>query len=273
MTTQSEKAFRLQALHEREGAFLAPNPWDIGSAKLLAGMGFEALATTSAGFALSRGKPDGAMSRSEVIEHCRELCAAVDLPVTADLENGFGEDLKTVAETITLAAEAGLAGASIEDYTGDPAMPFYDIALAAERVGAAVEAARSQPFPFAVTARAENHFRGHDDLDDTIARLRAFEAAGADVLYAPGLKTLEEVRRVADAVGRPLNVLAPPFRGVTLDQLAAAGARRVSVGGALARAAVAGLLNAAREMRERGGFEWVSAIAPGGDIARLLGKD
>lgn len=272
MATQSEKAFRLQALHQREEAFVVPNPWDIGSARLLAGMGFEALATTSAGFALSRGKPDGAVSRHEVLEHCRELCAAVDLPITADLENGFGDDPGRVAETITLAAETGLAGGSIEDYTGDPTSPFYDIDLATERVGAAVEAARALPFPFAVTARAENHFRGHDDLDDTIRRLQAFEKAGADVLYAPGLKSLEEVRLVADAVDRPLNVLAPPIRGATVEQLAAAGARRISVGGALARAAVAGLLSAGREMREQGAFGWMSDIASGSEIARLLGN-
>ena len=185
MTTQSEKAERFRALHEQRGAFVIPNPWDIGSARLLAGLGFEALATTSSGFALSLGRLDGMASSLETLAYCRDLCAAVDLPINADLENGFGDDPESVAQTLLFAAEAGVVGGSIEDYSGDPKHPIYSLELAVERIHAAVETARSLHFPFILTARAENHFRGRSDLDDTIRRLQAYEAAGADVLYAP----------------------------------------------------------------------------------------
>ncbi|HEX8145917.1 MAG TPA: isocitrate lyase/phosphoenolpyruvate mutase family protein [Pyrinomonadaceae bacterium] len=271
MVTQREKAERFKALHEREGAFVIPNPWDVGSARLLAGLGFEALATTSAGFANSLGRLDGQMSRDEVIEHCRSLSAATGLPVSADLENCFADDPAEVGETILLGARAGLVGGSIEDYSGEPSKGIYDFGLAVERVHAAAEAARSLDFPFTLTARAENLIRGRDDLDDTIRRLRAFEAAGADVLYAPGLKTLDEVRTVAGALSKPLNVLGPLLKGVTVAQMADAGARRISLGGALARAALTALLRACAEMREAGSFAWTSDLASGAEVGELLG--
>jgi 2-methylisocitrate lyase-like PEP mutase family enzyme len=271
MVTQQEKAERFKALHEREGAFVIPNPWDLGSARLLAGSGFEALATTSAGFAHSLGRLDGQVSRDEALEHCRALCEAVELPVSADLENCFAHDPAEAAATILAGAEAGLVGGSIEDYTGDPANPVYDFNLAVERVHAAAEAARLLAFPFTLTARAENLLRGRADLDDTVRRLQAFEAAGADVLYAPLLTTLDEVRVVTAALSKPVNVLAPPLRGVTVAELAEAGAKRISLGGALARAAVTALLRAGSEMRERGSFTWAADLASTAEVARLLG--
>ena len=271
MVTQKEKAERFRALHEREGAFIIPNPWDIGSARMLAGLGFEALATTSAGFANSLGRLDGQVARDEVIEHCRSLSAATELPVSADLENCFADDPAEVGETIILGARAGLVGGSIEDYSGEPSNHIYDFGLAVERVHAAAEAARALDFPFTLTARAENLIRGKIDLDDTIRRLQAFEAAGAEVLYAPGLTTLDEVRLVASALTKPLNVLAPPLKGATLAQLADAGARRISVGGALARAALTALLRAGAEMLTQGSFGWTSDVAPSADVKRWLG--
>ena len=270
MATQREKAERFKALHERDGAFVIPNPWDVGSARLLEGFGFEALATTSAGFANSLGRLDGQVSRDEVVEHCRALSAATELPVSADLENCFAEDPEGVGETILLGARAGLVGGSIEDYGGVATNRIYDFSQAVERVHAAVEAARSLDFPFTLTARAENLIRGRNDLDDTVRRLQAFEAAGADVLYAPGLKTLDEVRQVAGAIKKPLNVLAPLLKGATVAQLADAGARRVSVGGALARAAVTALLRACAEMREAGSFAWTSDLVSSTEVAKLL---
>lgn len=271
MATQKERAEKFKALHEREGAFIIANAWDMGSARLLAASGFEALATTSAGFAYSLGRVDGQVSREEAIEHCRTLCAAVELPVSADLENCFADEPSEAAATIVSGAEAGLVGGSIEDYSGDPSDSIYDFGLAVERVQAAAEAARSLDFPFMLTARAENLLHGRDDLDDTIRRLQAFEAAGADVLYAPGLKTLEEVRLVSGALSRPLNVLAPPLGGVTLAELASAGAKRISLGGALARAAITSLLRAGAEMREQGSFGWAAELVSTRDLVRLLG--
>lgn len=270
MATQREKAERFKALHEREGAFVIPNPWDVGSARLLAGLGFDALATTSAGFANSLGRLDGQMTRGEVIEHCRGLSAATELPVSADLENCFADDPAEVGETILLGARAGLVGGSIEDYGSEPSNRIYDFGLAVERVQAAAEAARSLDFPFTLTARAENLIRGKNDLDDTIRRLQAFEAAGADVLYAPGLSTLDEVRLVAGALTKPLNVLAPPLKGVTVAEMADAGARRISTGGALARAALTALLRAGTEMLTQGSFGWASDAAPSADVKRWL---
>src|SRR5829696_5016454 len=269
--SQAEKAKVFRALHERDGAFIIPNPWDIGSARLLAGLGFEALATTSSGFANSIGKADGEATPDEVIEHCRLLSASTDLPVSADLENCFADEPEKAAATIIRAAKAGVAGGSIEDYSGDPAVPIYEFDLAVERVHAAVEAARSCNFPFTLTARAENLIHGRNDLDDTIRRLQAFEAAGADVLFAPGLKSLDEVRLVSDALKKPLNVLAPFIKGATLDQLGDAGAKRISVGGALARSAFTALIRAAGEMRELGSFGWTSDLASGSEVQRLLG--
>lgn len=267
---QKERAERFKALHEREGAFVIPNPWDAGSARLLAGLGFDALATTSAGFANSLGRLDGRVTRQEALEHCRSLSAATCLPVSADLENCFADAPEEAAVTILKGAEAGLVGCSIEDYSGEPSHSIYDFNLAVERVHAAAEAAHSLDFPFMLTARAENLLRGRADLDDTIRRLQAFEAAGADVLYAPALTTLDEVRLVTSALSKPVNVLAPMVKGATLAELADAGARRVSLGGALARAALTALLRAGLEMRERGSFGWAAELAPSSDISRLL---
>lgn len=270
MVTQAEKAKKFRALHERSGAFVIPNPWDPGSARLLAALGFEALATTSSGYANSIGRPDGAVSLEEKLAHCRSLCAVTDLPVSADLEKCFADSPEAAADTIRLAAEAGVVGGSIEDFSGNARKPIYDFELAVERVAAAVEAARSLDFHFTLTARAENLLRGRKDLDDTIRRLQAFEDAGADVLYAPALTTLEEVRSVTAAVSKPVNVLAPPLKHVTVAQLSEAGAKRISIGGALARAVVATLLRAGTEMREQGTFGWAAEATPGAEINRLL---
>lgn len=272
MKTQREKAEKFKALHERAEAFVIPNPWDVSSARLLAALGFEALATTSAGFANSLGKLDGEVTRDEAIEHCRALCAATDLPVSADLENCFADAPEKVGETILLGAQAGLVGGSIEDYSGGHENSIYDFGLAVERVQAAVEAARSLDFPFMLTARAENLIRGRDELDDTIRRLQAFEAAGADVLYAPGLKTLDEVRLVAGAVTKPVNVLGPMLKGVTVAELSEVGAQRISTGGALARAALTALLRAGEEMLNSGSFEWTSSLVSSSDVKKLLEK-
>jgi 2-methylisocitrate lyase-like PEP mutase family enzyme len=268
--TQSERAEAFRQLHERAGAFVIPNPWDAGTACLLAGLGFEALATTSSGLAWTLGRRDGAaeVTREEAIRSSRAIVEATSLPVSADLENGFGDDPETVAETIRAAAEAGLVGGSIEDSTTRPDDPIYQRSLAVERVAAAVEAARSLPFPFVLTARAENYLHGRRDLDDTIARLQAYEAAGADVLYAPGLRAIEDVRAVCAAVSRPVNVLAWP--GVTVAQLAQAGARRVSVGGSFAYAALSAFLRAAREVRQTGSFGFLEGLVPRGDLITLM---
>ncbi len=270
MITQIEKAKSFKALHERAGAFIIPNPWDIGSARLLAGLGFEALATTSGGFANSLGRLDGEVTVDEAIEHCRELCEATDLPVSADLENCFADEPEKAAQTILLAARAGVVGGSIEDYTGNPSNPIYEFALAVERVHAAVEAARSLDFPFTLTARAENLLHARSDLDDTIRRLQAFEAAGADVLYAPALKTIEEVRLVTGALDKPVNVLAPFVKDATVAQLAEAGAKRISVGGALARAALTALIRAGSAMQNPGSFNWTANSVSGGELQKLL---
>jgi 2-methylisocitrate lyase-like PEP mutase family enzyme len=268
-SSQYDKARAFRALHERPGAFVIPNPWDVGTARILAGLGFEALATTSAGlaFALGRRDGEGAVARDEALAHARDIVSATPLPVSADLENGFGDAPETAAETIRLAAETGLVGASIEDATGDPDHPIYDASLAAERIAAAAEAARALPFPFTLTARAENFLHGRPDLDDTIRRLQAFEAAGADVLYAPGLRDLAMIRAVCAAVGKPVNVImgltGAPF---SVDDLAAAGVRRISLGSALTRAALGAFLRAAREIRERGTFSFADDAASFADL-------
>lgn len=267
LATQNEKGERFKALHEREGAFIIPNPWDAGSARLLEAMGFEALATTSSGFAQSLGRMDGSVTLIEKAAHCRALAEATDIPVSADLENGFADDPADVAAAIRTIAETGIAGASIEDFSGSH---IYDFQLAVERIQAAVEAARRLDFSFTLTARAENLLRGNDDVDDTIRRLQAFADAGADVLFAPGLSSLEQVRLVTSAVNKPVNVLAAFLPGVTLAQLQNAGAKRISIGGALANAAIGSLLKAAAEMREDGTFGWLSTAATRTDIARLL---
>jgi 2-methylisocitrate lyase-like PEP mutase family enzyme len=243
--TQRERAERFRALHEGE-PFVIPNPWDAGSAKVLVGLGFQALATTSSGFAYTLGRLDGEASLDEVVEHTRALTGAVDVPVAVDLENGHGPP----GEAIRRAAEAGAVGGSIEDF--DPDGGLYDLETAVARVIEAVEAARALDFPFTLTARAENHIRGNPDMDDTIARLRAYEAAGADVLYAPGLRNGDEIRTICDAVSRPVNVLA--HRGLTMDEIVAAGGQRVSVGGALTWVAVGALAGEATAIRDRGDF-------------------
>jgi 2-methylisocitrate lyase-like PEP mutase family enzyme len=266
---QIERANAFCALHQRAGAFVMPNPWDVGTARILTGLGFAALATTSAGlaFALGRRDAEGAVTRDEALAHAGTIVEATPLPVSADLENGFGAAPETVAETIRLAAEVGLVGGSIEDASGDPARPVYDLIQAVERVGAAAKAARSLPFPFTLTARAENFLYGRPDLDDTIRRLQAFEAAGADVLYAPGLRDLATIRTVCQAVGKPVNVImglaGAPF---SVDDLAAAGVRRISLGSALSRAALGAFLRAAREVRERGTFTFVADAATFADL-------
>ena len=232
MRTQADKAARFRDLHQRPGAFIIPNPWDAGTAKLLAAIGFEALATTSLGLANTLGSATVSLDAS--IENCRSIAAATDLPVNADLENCGADDPRTAARAITRAAEAGVVGGSIEDSTGNPQHPIYDFSLAVERVQAAVEAARALPFPFTLTARAENFLHGRKDLDDTIKRLQAFEAAGADVLYSPGLHDIGTIKTVVSAVRRPFNLVmgfADPT--LTVEQLSAAGVKRISVGGAM----------------------------------------
>ena len=273
MRTQAEKAAAFRALHERPGAFIIPNPWDAGTAKLLASLGFEALATTSLGLSNSLGRPDGAgvVSREEVLDNCRLIAAATDLPVNADLENGYADEPRAAAEMIRLASEAGIVGGSIEDATGDPQNPIYDFALAVERVQAAVETGRSLPVPFVLTARAENLLHGRLDLDDTIRRLQAFEKAGADVLYAPGLRDIPTIRTVVRAVGKPLNVvMSAADPAITQAQLAEAGVKRISVGGALSRLALAAFLKGAREMKDAGGFTWVRDTVPTKDLKAVF---
>jgi 2-methylisocitrate lyase-like PEP mutase family enzyme len=247
-------------LHAGE-AFVLPNPWDAGSARVLAALGFKALATTSSGFAFTLGRLDGDATLDEVVGHVVALDRATDLPVSVDLENGYGPDPQSVALAITRVAEAGAVGASIEDY--DPAGRLYELQHAVERVAAAVDAARGLGFRFMLTARAENHIRGNPDLDDTIARLQAFEEAGADVLYAPGLRSVEEIRAVCEAVSRPVNVLA--LGGLSLDEIAAAGARRVSVGGGLTWVALKAMVDAAEAIRDTGDFSALAAKLPLGD--------
>jgi 2-methylisocitrate lyase-like PEP mutase family enzyme len=268
-TNQVEKARRFAELHRRKGAFVIPNPWDIGSARILAALGFEALATTSAGFAFSIGRRDGAISRDDALAHSRVMAAATELPVSADLENCFGHDPKTVAETIRLAAETGLVGGSVEDFSGERQQPIYDLGHATERVAAAVVAARALPFPFTLTARAENFLHGRPDLDDTIRRLQAFEKAGADVLYAPGLPSLDAVKQVCAAVSKPVNVLTG---GLAVEALAAAGVKRISLGGSLSRAAFGAFLRAAREIKEHGTFGFLKDAVPHGEINGMMAE-
>jgi 2-methylisocitrate lyase-like PEP mutase family enzyme len=265
--TQAEKAQRFRALHEGPGAFVIPNPYDIGTARMLAALGFQALATTSAGFAFSIGRRDGAISREQALAHAADIVGASELPVSADLENGFGDDPATVAETVRLAAGTGLVGCSVEDASGDPARPIYDFGHALERVQAATAAARGLAFPFTLTARAENFLHGRANLDDTIRRLVAFAEAGADVLYAPGLPDLAAIRAVCAAVApKPVNVLCGGRRTWPVAELAEAGVRRVSVGSALACAALGAFLRAAREIRERGSFGFTRDSASFGEL-------
>jgi 2-methylisocitrate lyase-like PEP mutase family enzyme len=257
MADQLSKAETFRGLHAGE-PFLIPNPWDAGSARVLAALGFKALASTSSGFAFTLGRLDGSATLDEVVAHAAALDRATALPVSVDLENGYGAEPESAASAISRVAEAGAVGGSIEDY--DPAGYLYELPHAVERIAAAVEAARALGFPFTLTARAENHIRGNPDLDDTIARLRAFEEAGADVLYAPGLRTGEEVRAVCDALSKPVNVLALP--GLSLQEVVAAGAVRVSVGGGLTWVAVRALADAAAVIRDSGDFSPLAARLP-----------
>ena len=255
MRSQAEKAAIFRALHARDRAFIIPNPWDVGTAKMLETLGFEALATTSAGFAQSIGTIDGAVDRDTMLAHAAQLAAATDLPVSADLENGYADDPAAIADTIRLAAAAGLAGCSIEDLPAGRNGAPYDLAFAAERVAAAADAAHALPFPFVLTARAENYIAGNPDLADTIARLQAYQAAGADVLYAPGLRSAEDIAAVVRAVDRPVNVLMGlPGVDMTLADLSALGVRRVSIGSALSRLAFSTAQRAAKQMHDRGDF-------------------
>jgi 2-methylisocitrate lyase-like PEP mutase family enzyme len=255
MRTQAEKGEAFRELHRRAGTFVIPNPWDVGTARLLERLGFAALATTSAGYAFSAGRPDGTTARDETLEHLATIASAVDVPVSADLENGFGDAADTVAGTIRKAAAAGAVGGSIEDSTGCADEPLYEREHAADRVRAAVEAARSLVFPFVVTARAENFLVGRADLKDVIERLQAYQEAGADVLYAPGLTTRDEIAALVRSVDRPINVLmGRPKSRLTIAELAEMGVRRVSTGSALSRAALGAFLRAMHEMHDRGTF-------------------
>jgi 2-methylisocitrate lyase-like PEP mutase family enzyme len=270
MPSQADRAQRFVELHEGPGAFVIPNPWDVGTARILAGLGFQALATTSAGHAFSLGRRDGGVSREEALEHARTIVEATPLPVSADFENGFGDAPAFVAETIRLAAGVGLAGAAIDDATGRPDAPIYDRAQAVERVAAAVEAARACDRPFVLTARSENFLHGRPDLDDTIARLQAFEAAGADVLYAPGLRDLDTIGRVCAALSRPVNVLVGiPGAAFPVEQLAQAGVRRISLGAALSKLALSAVIRAAREMQQ-GTFGFVDDALSTAEIAAFM---
>jgi 2-methylisocitrate lyase-like PEP mutase family enzyme len=269
---QNEKAKKFRKLHEGPGAFLIPNPWDAGSARLLTALGFEALATTSAGLAFSLGRRDGEglVTREEALAHIREIVGASDLPVSADLENGFGDAPEEAAETIRLGAAAGLVGGSIEDATGDERKPIYDHGHAVERVTAAVEAARALPFPFTLTARAENFLHGRADLDDTLRRLQAFADAGADVVYAPGLPSLEALRTVCAAVApRPVNALVGAA-GRSVAELAQVGVRRISTGSALHRAAMGGFWTAAKEVKEKGTFTFLEKALPFAELSNFM---
>lgn len=266
----TDRGARFRALHE--ATFVIPNPWDVGTARLLESLGYPALATTSAGYAFSRGLADGAVGFPEMIAHCKELAAAVDVPVSADLEKGKGDSPESAAETIFAAEAAGLAGCSIEDSTGDPDKPIYDFSLAVERVAAAVEAARSLKRDFVFTARAENFLWGIKDLDDTIRRLQAFEKAGADVLYAPGLRDLKTMKLVASSVSKPINVvMSAADPALTAAEMEEVGVRRISVGGALSRLALAAFMKGAREMKDRGGFTWVRETMPTKDLKAIFG--
>ncbi|MGI8506094.1 MAG: isocitrate lyase/PEP mutase family protein [Solirubrobacteraceae bacterium] len=264
---QAQRAESFFALHRPGRPLLLPNPWDAGSARLLASLGFEALATTSSGFAATLGRLDGSVTIDQALTHAAAIVAATELPVSADLENGFADAPEEVAETAAGAVAAGLAGFSIEDYSGRQEQPIYDLDLAAERIAAAAETAHRGPAHLVLTARSENYLHRREDLEDTIARLQAYQAAGADVLYAPGLSTAQEIEAVLAAIDRPLNVLARP--GVPpVDELAALGVSRVSVGGAFAFAAISAVVQAARELREHGTYGFAAAAATGSSAAR-----
>ena len=271
MLTQTEKGRTFRGLHERDRAFIIPNPWDVGTARLLASLGFEALATTSAGYAFSVGQPDNTIGPDQTIAHAAAIASATDLPVSADLENCFGDTPAGAAETIRLAAEAGLVGGSIEDVSRRADGALYELGQAAERVSAAAEVVRNLPFPFTLTARAENYLVGRPDLKDTIQRLQAYQEAGADVLYAPGLSSKVDIASVVSSVNRPVNVVMG-LQGVQLSlaELSAIGVRRVSVGSALSRAALGAFLRASKEMREYGTFTFAAEAVNYRDINAMF---
>lgn len=271
LPTQSEKGRAFRALHQRGKAFIIPNPWDVGTARLLADLGFEALATTSAGHAFSVGRKDGSIGRDETMAHVAAIASATDLPVSADLENGFGDAPECVAETIGLAAKAGLVGGSIEDASGRADQPLYGLEESVDRIRAAAELVRSLPFSFTLTARAENYLVGRPDLKDAIRRLQAYQEAGADVLYAPGLSHEADIASLVQSVDRPVNVVMG-LQGVQLSvaELSAIGVKRVSLGSALARAALGAFLRAAREMREHGTFAFATDAVGYRDINALF---
>ncbi|WP_119269285.1 isocitrate lyase/PEP mutase family protein [Taklimakanibacter deserti] len=263
MATQLEKAETLRALHHRGCAFIIPNPWDAGSARLLADAGFEALATTSAGIAFSRGLPDGILDTDAILANAVEIAQAVNLPVSVDLEHGYGDTPESVERTIRRTLDLGLAGGSIEDSTGRPDAPIYEFGLAVERIRAAADAVRGQAIPFQLVARAENFLHGRPDLADTIRRLQAFQEAGADVLYAPGLRTAEQIRDVVGSIDRPLNVVMGLVGAdLTVDQLSKLGVARISIGSALARRIYGAVIDAAAEMMEKGSFTFAEAATP-----------
>jgi 2-methylisocitrate lyase-like PEP mutase family enzyme len=271
-TPQNEKAIRFRALHESPGVFVIPNPWDAGSARILAGLGFQALATSSGASASALGQRDGGLTREEALAHSRLIVDATDLPVSADLEGGFGDEPEVVAETIRLAAEAGLVGCTIEDSTGNPARPLYDFPLAVERIAAAAQAARALPFPFMLTARAHNLLYPAPSLEETIGRLQAYEKAGADVLFAPALPDIASVRAVCAAVSRPFNFMAGiKGKSFAVADLAAAGVRRISLATSLYRAAMTGLLDAAREVKETGQFGYLDRCLTTPELLKMMG--
>lgn len=271
MIKQIEKCETFSQLHRQDQAFLIPNPWDIGSAKLLQGMGFKALATTSSGLAYTLGRSDGEVTLEEKLAHCTALASNTKVPINADFENGFAHDPETVAKNVKAVIATGVAGCSIEDFNPDT-KTMYDLDLAVERVQAAVEVSASCGMPFQLTARAENYFRGVNDLDDTIKRLKAFEAVGANVLYAPSLTTLAQLKEVTAELQAPFNVLAPFVKGASVAALYEAGAVRISVGGTLNWAAVNPVLKAGEEMLTKGTFDWLSEMAPRGEVVELLSK-
>jgi 2-methylisocitrate lyase-like PEP mutase family enzyme len=270
--SQNEKGFRFRTLHERPGAFLIPNPWDIASARILAGSGFEALATSSAASACTAGRRDGELTREEALAHAALIVSVTDLPVSADLEKGFGDKPEAVAETVRLAAEAGLVGCTIEDATGDRDKPLYEDALAVERIAAAAEAARSLPFPFMLTARAHNFLYAAPKLEDTIRRLQAFERAGADVLFAPGLPDVEAVRVVCASVSKPFNFMAGiKGKSFSVAALAEAGVKRISLATSFYRVAMTGLLDAVREVIDTGQFGFIERAATTPELHKVMG--
>jgi len=271
MPTQSEKGRTFRALHQRDSAFIIPNPWDIGTARILAHLGFEALATTSAGYAFSVGQLDNSVDRERMMQHISDISAATDLPVSTDLQNGWGDDPESAAETIRLAAKAGAVGGSIEDATGRADRPIYDLQLSADRVRAAAEVVHALPFTFTLTGRAENYLHGRPDIKDTIARLQAYQEAGADVLYAPGLATKDDITAVVSSVDRPVNVVMG-LQGVQLSlaDLSAMGVKRVSVGSTLSRVAIGAFLRAVQEMHDQGTFTFAEDAATMREISAMF---